>query len=363
MPAASAKPTTIDDYLARAKPRHRALLEKLRRAIHAAVPGAEEYIGYGLAGFKLHGRPLVYLGAWENHCAVYAASPSTQNQFRDELGGFVVSKGTIQFTPEKPLPLAMVKKIVRARAAENAAKVSAKKPSTKRISKPPASSYATDVNSVLATLKKLSNPRFREEMSTRYGIVTRDAFGVRMNEMQKLAKQLGRNHALALELWKTGNYEARMVAIYVAEPEKLTPALMDAWCRDFDNWATCDTACFKLFDRTPHAYGKVVEWAKRENEFEKRAAFALLASLALHDKNAGDEVFTRFFPLIESAASDERNFVKKAVSWALRGIGSRHAGLRGKTLALARKLAGSTDATSRWVGKDVLRAFKDKRVE
>lgn len=124
--------------------------------------------------------------------------------------------------------------------------------------------------------------------------------------MQKLAKRIGRNHALALALWKTGNYEARMVAIYVAELEKLTPALMDAWCRDFDNWATCDTACFKLFDRTPHAYRKVTDWAKRENEFEKRAAFALLASLALHDKSAGDEVFTRFVPLIESAASDER---------------------------------------------------------
>jgi len=122
MPTANAKPKNIDEYLARATPKHRALLEKLRRAIHAAAPGAEEYIGYGLAGFKLHGRPLVYLGAWENHCALYAASPSTQNQFRDELKGFAVSKGTIQFTTEKPLPVALVKKIVRARAAENAVK-------------------------------------------------------------------------------------------------------------------------------------------------------------------------------------------------------------------------------------------------
>ena len=116
-----AKPTTIDEYLARATPEHRALLEKLRRAIHAAASGAEEYIGYGLAGFKLHGRPLVYLGAWENHCALYAASPATQAQFADELKGFKVSKGTIQFTLEKPLSPALVKKIVRARATENAA--------------------------------------------------------------------------------------------------------------------------------------------------------------------------------------------------------------------------------------------------
>lgn len=120
MPTAKTKPKTIDEYLARATPKHRALLEKLRRGVHAAAPGAEEYIGYGLAGFKLHGRPLVYLGAWENHCALYAASPATQAQFRDELKGFVVSKGTIQFTVEKPLPVALVKKIVRARATENA---------------------------------------------------------------------------------------------------------------------------------------------------------------------------------------------------------------------------------------------------
>lgn len=121
MPAATTKPKTIDDYLARATPQHRALLEKVRRAIHAAAPGAEEYIGYGLAGFKLNGRPLVYLGAWEKHCALYAASPSTQDQFREELMGFTVSRGTIQFTPQKPLPSGLVKRLVKARAAENAA--------------------------------------------------------------------------------------------------------------------------------------------------------------------------------------------------------------------------------------------------
>jgi uncharacterized protein YdhG (YjbR/CyaY superfamily) len=122
MPSASSKPKTINEYLEGAKPAHRALLAKYRRAIHAAAPGAEEYIGYGLAGFKLCGRPLVYLGAWENHCALYAASPATQAQFADELKGFKVSKGTIQFTVEKPLSLALVKGIVLARAAENAAK-------------------------------------------------------------------------------------------------------------------------------------------------------------------------------------------------------------------------------------------------
>lgn len=122
MKSAQTRPTTIDEYLAATGPRQRAVLEKLRRAIHAAAPGAEEYLGYGLAGFKHGGRPLVYFGAWENHCALYAASPKTQAEFQDELKGFKVSKGTIRFTVEKPLPSALVKRLVKARVAENAAK-------------------------------------------------------------------------------------------------------------------------------------------------------------------------------------------------------------------------------------------------
>jgi len=206
-------------------------------------------------------------------------------------------------------------------------------------------------------LKRLGNPRFRAEMGTRYGIVTKDAFGVRMNEMQRVAKQLGRNHALALALWETGNYEARTVAAFVAEPERVTPALMDRWCRDFDNWAICDTVCFKLFDQLPHAFGRVEAWANRKDEFQKRAAFALLACLALHDKHADDKAFTELLPLIETAATDERNFVKKGVSWALRAIGVRSAGLKSAATALARTLASSENSTSRWIGKDTLRAL------
>jgi 3-methyladenine DNA glycosylase AlkD len=215
----------------------------------------------------------------------------------------------------------------------------------------------TEVQSVLATLKRLGNSRFRADMETRYGIVTKDAFGVRMNEMQRVAKQLGRNHALALALWETGNYEARTVAAFVAEPERVTPTLMDRWCRDFDNWAICDTVCFKLFDQLPHASGWVEAWANRKDEFQKRAAFALLASLALHDKDADDKAFTKFLPLIEAAATDERNFVKKGVSWALRAIGGRSASLKSAATTLARKLAASEDSAARWIGKDALRSL------
>jgi len=214
-----------------------------------------------------------------------------------------------------------------------------------------------EVQSVLATLKRLGNPRFRAEMETRYGIVTKDAFGVRMNEMQRVAKQLGRNHTLALALWETGNYEARTVAAFVADPDRITPALMDRWCRDFDNWAICDTVCFKLFDQVPHAFGRVTAWANRKDEFQKRAAFALLACLALHDERAGDEMFTTCLPLIEAATTDERNFVKKGVNWALRAIGGRSGGLKFAAMALAKRLASSEDSTSRWIGKDTLRAL------
>jgi len=210
---------------------------------------------------------------------------------------------------------------------------------------------------VLATLKRMANPRIREEMKTRYGIVTKDAFGIRMSELQRVAKQLGRDHKLALALWDTGNYEARTVAAFVAEPERLTPALMDRWCRDFDNWGICDTVCFKLFDQLPHAFDKVAQWARRKDEFQKRAAFALLACLALHNEPAEDQAFIELLPLIETAATDERNFVKKGVSWALRAIGVRSSGLKSAATALARRMAASEDSPSRWIGKDALRSL------
>jgi 3-methyladenine DNA glycosylase AlkD len=234
------------------------------------------------------------------------------------------------------------------------AKTKQLRPKTKMVSP------ESNAKAVLASLKQLANPRLREEMSSRYGIITPDAFGVRMSDMQGLAKKLGRNHALAQTLWATGNYEARTVAALVAEPAQVTPALMDRWCRDFDNWAICDTVCFKLFDQAPRAFERIEPWSRREGEFQKRAAFALLASLALHDKKAADELFRRCLPLIETAATDERNFVKKGVSWALRAIGTRGADLQRDAIALAQQLAATKDATSRWIGKDALRAFAKK---
>jgi 3-methyladenine DNA glycosylase AlkD len=217
------------------------------------------------------------------------------------------------------------------------------------------SASAERVREVLGRLERRRSPRIREDMRARYGIITPKAYGVPMGEIQRLGKSLGRDHPLAAALWDTGWYEARLLAAYVAEPERLTAAQMDRWARDFDNWGVCDTVCFCLFDRTPHAWRKVSSWSRRRDEFVKRAAFALLASLALHDKQTGDGPFLETLPLIEHAATDERNFVKKGVSWALRSVGRRSSPLHAAALALARRLAGSDNPTARWVGKDALR--------
>ena len=146
-----------------------------------------------------------------------------------------------------------------------------------------------------------------------------------------------------------------MLAAFVDEPASVAPGQMDSWCRDFDSWAICDTVCFHLFDRTPHAWGRVKRWAGLRGEFQKRAAFALLACLALHDPHSDDELFARSLPLIQRAASDDRNFVKKGVSWALRSIGRRSPELRSLSLELAGQLAGSAVPVERWVGKDTIR--------
>jgi 3-methyladenine DNA glycosylase AlkD len=211
-----------------------------------------------------------------------------------------------------------------------------------------------DALAALASLERLSTARDRQNLA-RFGITAGKAFGVSMANVQVLAKRLGRDHDLAAALWDTGWYEARMLASFVDEPARVTPAQMDRWCRDFDNWGICDTACFVLFDRTPHAWGRVAKWCDRRDEFVKRAAFALLACLALHDKGAGDPPFVKSLRLIERAASDERNFVKKAVSWALRAVGRRNAALHAAAVKVARRLADSPEAAPRWVGKDALR--------
>lgn len=218
-------------------------------------------------------------------------------------------------------------------------------------------SVEEQVEFALAWFKRHASKATREGMA-RYAIPSDHALGVSMGNIQALGKQLGRDHELAAALWDTGVYEARMLAAYVEEPARVTAAQMDRWCADFDNWAICDTLCFALFDRTAHAWRKVEPWSRKRGEFAKRAGFALLASLALHDKQASSEAFLAGLRLIENEAGDERNFVKKGVSWALRSIGRRRdPALKAAALAVAQRLAASPDAAARWVGKDALRDF------
>ena len=194
---------------------------------------------------------------------------------------------------------------------------------------------------------------------SRFAIDAPSGLGVSMANLRKIAKRLGRDHELAAALWETGVYEARMLASLVDDPGRVTPEQMDAWRAEFDNWAIVDTVCFKLFDQSPHAFAKIGEWAALNGEFGRRAAFALLACLALHDKGADDRPYLEGLALIERAAGDDRNFVKKAVNWALRAIGLRGSpALKAAALDTARRLAASPDATPRWVGRDAVKALE-----
>ena len=220
---------------------------------------------------------------------------------------------------------------------------------------------ARDVKQALALLERLSTRRDRENLA-RFGITAGKAFGVSMKNIQQVARRLGRSHELAAALWDTGWYEARLLTAFVDEPARVTPAQMDRWCRDFDNWGICDTMCFCLFDRTPHAWKKVDQWSKSQSEFIKRTAFALLWSLTTHDKTADDNKFKHGLHLIEKAATDDRHFVKKAVNMALRAIGKRNAKLHEAAVATSQKLAASDTPTARWIGKNALNELKGASV-
>jgi 3-methyladenine DNA glycosylase AlkD len=217
------------------------------------------------------------------------------------------------------------------------------------------------LGAALARLEMLGK-RDRADLA-RYGITAKKAFGASVGSIRAVAKKLGRDQALAAALWKTGWYEARMLTAFVGEPAALTPVQMDRWCHDFDSWALCDTLCFHLFDRTPHAWTKVDTWSRDRGEFVRRAAFALLASLALHDKKAADELFIKRLPLIERAAADDRNFVKKGVSWALRLIGRRNVVLNEAAVVVGRRLVDAEAPAARWVGRDATKELTSPAVQ
>jgi len=218
-----------------------------------------------------------------------------------------------------------------------------------------------DTKEVLAWLERQGTQRTVKEMA-RYGIEAERAFGVPMGTLLSLRKRLGKDHALATALWESGWYEARLLAALVGDPQRVTRRQMNAWAAGFENWADCDTVCFHLFDRTAFAWEKARRWSTSPRELVKRGGFVLMACLALHDKAAPDKSFRAFLPLIEKGAHDERNFVKKGVSWALRAIGRRNLALNAAALEVAKRLALSEEAACRWVGKDALRELASPKV-
>ena len=210
------------------------------------------------------------------------------------------------------------------------------------------------VETIMAQLHAAARPDQLAGMA-RYGMRTTNRLGVTVPELRRIAKQTGKNHELALALWQTGVAEARILASMVDDPRAVTSDQMDAWAADFDSWDVCDQVCMNLFDKAPLAWEKVREWAVRDEEYVKRAAFSLLACLAWHDKRASDATFLAQLPLIAAAATDERNYVKKAVSWALRHIGKRNTALHAAALALAQELSASASRPARWIGRDTVR--------
>ncbi|MGD0477465.1 MAG: DNA alkylation repair protein [Nitrososphaerales archaeon] len=218
-----------------------------------------------------------------------------------------------------------------------------------------------EAREIIAELRSMGNPVAREEMS-RFGIVTGRALGVSMPVLRNLAKNVGRNHLLAEELWKSGIHEARILAAMVDEPSAVTERQMENWVADFDSWDICDGCCGSLFDKTPFAYAKALEWSERGEEFVKRAGYVLMAELAVHDKWASDADFLGFFPAILKGSSDGRNFVKKAVNWALRQIGKRNRKLNREAVKLAGRIARLESSSARWVAADAKRELLSDQV-
>lgn len=209
---------------------------------------------------------------------------------------------------------------------------------------------------IITLLKSQKNPKNIEGMS-RFGINSKDTLGIPVPYLRKIAKEIGKNHILSQELWDSGIHEARILAGFIDNPKEVTQKQIDAWVSDFDSWDVCDQVCSSLFDKTPFAFEKAHVWAKDEREFVRRAGFAMMAVLAVHDKKATDEKFLEFFPLIKQYSVDERNFVKKAVNWSLRQIGKRNSNLLKHAQILAQEIQKMPSASSRWIAGDALREF------
>ena len=218
------------------------------------------------------------------------------------------------------------------------------------------------VEDVLERLKKKARPDQLEGMA-RFGMTVEQRLGVSIPDLRKLAKELGQDHELALKLWKTGIAESKILAAMIDDPNKLTEEQLEDWVKDIDSWDVCDQVCMNLFEKTPLAWKKIIDWSSREEEFVKRTAFSLIACLAWHDKKASDEKLIELLPVIMRGATDERNFVKKAVNWALRNIGKRNLNLNEAAINTAREIQRLDSKAARWVASDALRELQSEAIQ
>ncbi|HYM14487.1 MAG TPA: DNA alkylation repair protein [Dehalococcoidia bacterium] len=215
---------------------------------------------------------------------------------------------------------------------------------------------------IIADLRAMANPRRAAGMA-RFGITSTNTLGISVPALRALAKRAGRDHAVALALWESGIHEARILAAMLDQPAKVTKRQMDRWAADFDSWDVVDGCCGDLFDRTPYAYEKALQWSADRREYVKRAGFVLMATLAVHDKAAPDSKFRQFLPLIVRESSDERNFVKKSVNWALRQIGKRNLRLNAAAIATAERILATDTRAGRWIARDALRELRSGPVQ
>ncbi len=219
-----------------------------------------------------------------------------------------------------------------------------------------------DVEEAVRRLRAMADPR-RVEGMARYGICSENTLGISVTDLRVMAKEIGKDHQLALMLWETGIHEGRILAAIIDEPERVTRGQMERWAGDFDSWDVCDQACTCLFDRTPYAFEMAAAWSHREEEFVKRAAFALMAGLAVHDRAASDGQFVEMLEHVRRESQDDRRYVKKAVNWALRQIGKRNENLNRMALECATEISDIDSRAARWIASDALRELRSEAVQ
>ncbi|NQU17827.1 MAG: DNA alkylation repair protein [Candidatus Saganbacteria bacterium] len=219
----------------------------------------------------------------------------------------------------------------------------------------------SQLQQILKKLKSLSNPDNVAGMK-RFGINSKKMLGLSRPQLRQIGKEIPKNHQLAQDLWETGYLEARVLASLIDQPDKVTEKQMEEWAKDFDSWDICDQCCTNLFRKTKFAFKKIKEWSGREEEYVKRTSFALLAFMACHAKKEPDEIFLKFFPLIKKASTDERNFVRKAVNWALRNIGKKNIALNKAAIGLAKEIQKIDNKTAKWIAKDAIRELTSEKI-